>query len=729
MTGAYPPRPPSLRRAQAALTALRAPPAAYGFAVATVACAIGLVVVARLLFAHHGLNGELSILTLAAVAMSAWRGGLGPALLAGFGGTAAGSPVSPIASEGLVDRLSPMDLELLAVTAVFVAVLVGSLRAERRRAERVAGLIRRLLAVSDAALVHPALDDMLEQLLDRILGVLEVDAAAILVREPDGHEMVVRAVIGPPSWPSQGRRLSTSRGLLARVVTSGAPQALDRGDPDADVWLVGGLNTVVGAPLVVRKTVVGVLCIGVLDARWRPSGSDLHLIYFLANRAAWAIDRAMLYEAEQAARAEAQAAAQRWELLAEASVRLESSLDYESTVRSLAGLVAPFLADCLVIDLARGEGEPHHLAVTPDPSCALSPELLRSRWATDPEDPHGPARVLRTGSAEVWPAGSASPPDEEVERSAHARLLRDLGIASAAVVPLTARGETFGTLSFLRMDPGRSFGPNDVSLALELAQRGALSLDRAQLYRAAQEAIRAREDFLAAASHELRTPLSHIKGFVSTLRQVDVSWDETTRADFLAEVEREADRLAALIADLLDLSRLERARLRAAPAAPAALVAAAIDRVRGALAAHPVVLDLPDDLPSVPVDAEQIERLLVNLIENAAKYSPTGAPITVWARRLPDQIELGVDDMGPGIPPHLLGRVFDKFFRAPATGAPVAGTGLGLAIARSIALAHGGHLHAENRPTGGARFLLALPLGPRTPPQDPGTFGGGASSR
>src|SRR5262249_5631601 len=150
---------------------------------------------------HIGPHGALSMFTLTAVAISAWRGGLKPALLASLGGTAAGSPFSPIVAEGLLDSMSMIDLELLVVPTLLVAVLVARLGSERRRADRIAGLIGRLLAVSDAALTHPDLDDLLEQLLDRIMGVLEVDAAAFLVREGGGDVLLVRAVKGVPEWP------------------------------------------------------------------------------------------------------------------------------------------------------------------------------------------------------------------------------------------------------------------------------------------------------------------------------------------------------------------------------------------------------------------------------------------------------------------------------------------------------------------------------------------------
>jgi two-component system sensor histidine kinase KdpD len=138
--------------------------------------------------------------------------------------------------------------------------------------------------------------------------------------------------------------------------------------------------------------------------------------------------------------------------------------------------------------------------------------------------------------------------------------------------------------------------------------------------------------------------------------------------------------------------------------------------VRGLLADHPVAVAVAEDLPAVWADGAQLERVLANLLENAAKYSPPGSPIAVSAARRPDrQLELAVEDRGPGIAPHLLARVFDQFFRAPdATGQPVPGSGLGLSIARSIVLAHGGRIRAENRPDGGARLVVSLPLTPPT---------------
>jgi signal transduction histidine kinase len=294
-------------------------------------------------------------------------------------------------------------------------------------------------------------------------------------------------------------------------------------------------------------------------------------------------------------------------------------------------------------------------------------------------------------------------------------MLQTLRPTSAIWVPLVARGRTLGVLGLAWGDSGRRYGPEDLILAQALARHCALAVDNARLYREAQEAIRAREEFLATTSHELRTPLSHIKGFASTLLQPDVEWDEATRQDFLGEIDREADRLGNLISNLLEMSRLESGEWvhpELAPTATAALVARGLDRVRAQLGDRVVDVDVAlNSLPPVMADTANIEHVVANLVENAAKYAPE-SPIRI-SGTLSDGgqlVEFWVEDDGPGIAPEQMDHLFEKFFRgrtSEQSGIP--GTGLGLAIARSIVERHGGRIWAENRPEGGARFVVALP--------------------
>jgi two-component system, OmpR family, sensor histidine kinase KdpD len=221
------------------------------------------------------------------------------------------------------------------------------------------------------------------------------------------------------------------------------------------------------------------------------------------------------------------------------------------------------------------------------------------------------------------------------------------------------------------------------------------------------------EELLAATAHELRLPLSHIKGFVSTLRRSDVEWDESTRREFLAEIETETDRLTELVDKLLDPSSPHRT-MAVSPvreqtlADPAALVRGGLHRVRGLLRDHTVRVQLPAWLPSVRVDADAIERVVANLLENAAKYSPPRTRIDVSAQLVDfGSLEIAVDDEGPGVPLEDRALIFEPFFRNQPD---VPGHGLGLAICQAIVQAHGGDIRVGDSPGGGAHFAIRLPI-------------------
>jgi two-component system sensor histidine kinase KdpD len=224
-----------------------------------------------------------------------------------------------------------------------------------------------------------------------------------------------------------------------------------------------------------------------------------------------------------------------------------------------------------------------------------------------------------------------------------------------------------------------------------------------------------REDLLAATAHELRLPLSHIKGFVSSLRRTDLEWDEATRRDFLAEIEVEADRLAQLVDALIQAGvarETESDNAARVLVRPTALVAGGLHRVRCPLRNRSVRVDVPRSLPPVCVDADGMERVLANLLQNAANYSPPEGTIWISARVVAGgELELSVQDEGSGVPLKDRARIFEPFFRRRASelgNAP--GHGLGLAVCKSIVMAHGGSIWVDERPGGGARFTVVLPV-------------------
>ncbi len=232
-----------------------------------------------------------------------------------------------------------------------------------------------------------------------------------------------------------------------------------------------------------------------------------------------------------------------------------------------------------------------------------------------------------------------------------------------------------------------------------------------------KEVERLKDEFISMVSHELRTPLHHIKGFASTLLQTDVEWDAETRRDFLESINREADRLTDLVDKILHLSRLEADGLPMEkewyPVGD--LIDGALQRRRNLVADREVRLRLASGLPTLFVDGREIEVVLINLIENAVKYSDPGLPITLGADRQGDEVVLWVADQGMGIPEEHLERIFDRFYRVDGSGRRVAGTGLGLAICKRIVEAHGGRIWVESKPGVGSCFFFSLPVDQEVP--------------
>jgi K+-sensing histidine kinase KdpD len=223
---------------------------------------------------------------------------------------------------------------------------------------------------------------------------------------------------------------------------------------------------------------------------------------------------------------------------------------------------------------------------------------------------------------------------------------------------------------------------------------------------------------LGAVSHDLRTPLASIIASAGSLRQPDVEWTDTERAAFLSDIEGEARRLERIVANLLDLSRMESGTLRPERGwyDIAALADDVVGRLRGLSGGHEVSVTVADDLPPVPLDYVEIDQVLSNLVENSVRHTPAGTHIWIGAAREDGDLVVTVADDGPGIDPASRERLFDPFVRGgDRRGAP-GGAGLGLAIARGLVEAHGGRIAAGTRPGGGTIVRFTLPLASPTEP-------------
>jgi two-component system sensor histidine kinase KdpD len=298
--------------------------------------------------------------------------------------------------------------------------------------------------------------------------------------------------------------------------------------------------------------------------------------------------------------------------------------------------------------------------------------------------------------------------------------------ASGLYVPLTASTGVIGVLGVRAADPTRFQDPTLLQLLETFAGQAALALERAQLAERAQkeeievEAERLRTSLLSSLSHDMRTPLGAITGAASSLLEERSKLTEPARRELLQSILDESNRMNRLIGNLLDMIRVESGALQVQkdwqPLEEP--VGVALIRLSERLKQHPVRVRLPPDLPLVPMDGVLIEQVLVNLLENAAKYTPAGTAIDIAAEQTDGVVRVDVLDRGPGIPPGEERRIFEKFYRVAGEG-PATGVGLGLTICRGIVTAHGGRIWAENRAGGGAAFHFTLPLSSAQPPAVP----------
>jgi two-component system sensor histidine kinase KdpD len=239
------------------------------------------------------------------------------------------------------------------------------------------------------------------------------------------------------------------------------------------------------------------------------------------------------------------------------------------------------------------------------------------------------------------------------------------------------------------------------------ARRGAETAREAAIARRSDELKTA---LLRAVTHNLRTPLASIKAGVSGLRQPEATFTEEDRAELLAEIEEEADRLDRLVTNLLNASRLEAGGVTVSrhPQDLAELISAVVDRIQARLTGRQVTVEIPDELPPASCDYTQIDQVVTNLLENAVIHTPAGTAVVARAQRENGAIRVEILDSGPGIPAADRERLFHPFERG-GTRAP--GTGLGLTIARGFVEAHGGKLWIEDRePQPGSCFVFTLPL-------------------
>jgi signal transduction histidine kinase len=544
--------------------------------------------------------------------------------------------------------------------------------------------LQRLQALTDAALGHLELEELLGALLERTKALLEVDTCAILLLDEATNELVARAAVGIEEEVRRGVRIPVGQGFAGRVAADRRPVFLpdvDHGDVLNPILREKGIKSLLGVPLLVQGDVVGVLHVGSLSHRVFDD-HDVELLQLAGDRAAVAIEHARVFEAERAARSRLERL-QAVTDLALGHLSLDELLDV--VLPRIRSVLAGDTCAVLLLDEDRAE------------------LVARAAVGIEEEVEQGVRIPLGRGFAGRV-AASAKPIilDDVDQADVFNPILREKGIKSLLGVPLLVQGHAIGVLHVGTLIH-RQFTREDVELLQLVGDRVAIAIERAQLHEELLRLDELRANFIAIASHELRTPAAAVYGSLVTLVKRREELAEGIRDELLVTAYTQSERLARLLDQLLDLSRLDSHQIRISP--KPIVLHNVLERI-----AHEAVpagtrlrLDVAGDL-AVVADPLALDRIISNLLINAVHHGQP--PIVLAAEQRDRHLRISVEDDGEGVPETLRSSLFERFERRPDGS----GSGLGLAIARAYARAHGGDL-VYTEPDEGSRFELVLPRG------------------
>jgi PAS domain S-box-containing protein len=606
-------------------------------------------------------------------------------------------------------------------------VIVGASKiarniSDRKRIEReLVDLQQRLMglaAASASILASPDVESVLSAAIDVARDVFAADGYAVWRGDPDGVWRIVRSFGISDEFAARvlartaaqgGSRVPFTDPFLCEDVDT-APMLGDM----QDAYRREGIVSLIVFPLLIRGERSATM---VFYSRRRRVYRvvDVQVGTALANLASASLTTAELYAEQRGAREAADHARQQAAFLAEAGTVLSASLDYEATLKAVARLAVPSIADWCTVDIVGERGALQRLAVAHvDPAKVQLAQALQEQYPADPGSDTGIHEVLRTGR----PAFMSRIPSDQIEAAMrddeHRRILGELNLVSYMCVPMMAHGKAFGAITFVSAESGREYSEGDLRVARELAARASLAVENARAYARANEASRLKDEFLATLSHELRTPLNAVLGYARMLRVGSMPIEKAKPA--LEVVERNATALKQIIEDVLDVSRIVAGRLRlnVEPVDLPAMLHEACATVVPAADAKGIRLEPVIDALTTPVsgDPDRLQQIVWNLLSNAIKFTTRGGKVQLRLARVNSHVEITVSDTGRGIAPDFLPFVFERFRQGDATfSREHGGLGLGLAIAKQLTELHGGTIAASSAGLDqGATFTVALPL-------------------
>jgi PAS domain S-box-containing protein len=398
------------------------------------------------------------------------------------------------------------------------------------------------------------------------------------------------------------------------------------------------------------------------------------------------------------------------QFLTEAGAVLASSLDYEQTLATVAQLVVRDFADWCMVEIMEEHQNLRRLkVVSADPTNAALCKYLEE-MPLDRDRPYVVRPVIETKQFLLIEHVSSEHLESVAQGPEHLQALRAVSPRSLLALPLLRHGQLLGAIVFISSTPSHVYGPGDLRLAEALADRAAMAIENARLYRASVHATQLRDQVLGVVAHDLRNPLSTILTQVWALKRGPLELELRSHKP-MEVIERAAKRMNRLIQDLLDVALMEAEQLtiERAQLSAGGLIVEAVEMQRPLASSSSLELrvEVDPDVPDVLGDRDRLLQVFENLIGNAIKFTKAGGRITVGAASRDDEVVFWVGDTGCGIASENLPRVFDRFWQATRAGRQ--GAGLGLTITKGIVEAHGGRIWVESKAGRGATFFFAIP--------------------
>jgi signal transduction histidine kinase len=618
----------------------------------------------------------------------------------------AGDAKAPIPYSGISEfsRLATVFREMRERLGARTAESERAVRALRARERQQAAVAQ----IGQWALAGTELQTLLNGVVALVALTLDVPYAKLLELLPHGQSFKLRAVVGLEDELSSGVEVPSGRASQAGyalmvdepvIVEDLSVETRFSSPPiHSQYGLVSGMSVLVSG----RERAFGVLSVHTTSRRTFTQ-DDVHFLQSVANHLAMVIDRMRSEEAQS--------------FLAEASGLLASSLDCETVLGSVARLAVPRLADWCSVDVLDEAGVLQRVTVAHvDPAKERLLEELLTDHRLEDWPRHHVLRVVSNGLPLLFDEVPDSMVDTMGKRGGDSATIREIGMKSAAILPLRARGRTLGAITLVSASTSHRYSQSEMQLAEELARRCAMAVDNTRLYQESREAVRARDEFLSVAAHELKTPVTSLRGYAQlSLYQMERDGELNAARALRAfqVIDSQSQKLSKLVGQLLDVSRMEAGRLvlERQSVDLVALVEGVVVTAQPTTTSHTIIVRAPGSVQAT-VDPLRLEQVVTNLVDNAIKYSPAGGQIEV---RLSGPeggaVRLEVRDHGLGVPPEHRQRIFDRFYQAHSESHR-GGMGLGLYISQLIAQLHGGRIDVESPTDGGTRFVLSLPVSP-----------------